>query len=338
MSWPQEVPEAGRTGAYPEEQNTMVSLLPVDTPSVWMPGDFPHESAWSFDLDDAARDALVAHGRGGDPAALREQLAAEADRWTGLLTSGPGFVRLRRFPIEAMSTEENERAYLGLASLLGMPVGQDRNDNLITHIRDERLPPGPGVRKYQTSQSQDFHSDASDVVGLLCLRPSQSGGRSMIVSAHGVYNEMLRRSPRLVAVMYQPMPWSRHTEQRPGEAAYFELAPIAEVDGVPRISMIAWYIRQSQLHPAAPRLTADQLAAIDLAEEVTNDPARRITMEFRTGDVQFLNNTKVLHAREAYVDHSSLDLRRHLLRAWLTLKVPVADEVLRGRATREPPA
>ncbi|WP_244928735.1 TauD/TfdA family dioxygenase [Nocardioides sp. W7] len=298
---------------------------------MWRPEDFADDSTWSFDLDDDARQALVEHGRGAEVGILGERIADQSRRWSDLLTSGPGFVRLRGFPVEVLDADEIERAYLGLASLLGTPVGQDRNDNLITHIRDERKPPGPAVRKYQTTQSQDFHSDASDVVGLLCLRPSRSGGRSMIVSAHAVYNEMLRRAPDLVAVMYETMPWSRHTEQRPGEPAYFELAPITEVDGMPRISMIGWYIRQSQHHPTAPRLTADQRAAIDLAEEVTNSPDLRITMEFRPGDIQLLNNTTVLHARESYVDDLAPELRRHLLRAWVRLEKPVANEVLRGR-------
>ena len=41
----------------------------------------------------------------------------------------------------------------------------------------------------------------------------------------------------------------------------------------PRIFYIGWYIRDAQRHPTVPRLTGDQLAAMDLVETVANDPA-----------------------------------------------------------------
>ncbi|KAF0845261.1 TfdA family taurine catabolism dioxygenase TauD [Nocardia caishijiensis] len=302
---------------------------PIISPSAWTPAQFSDSRAWSFTLTSAQQRALVDCGRGANHSVLRRDLGAPAEKWSHILNSGPGFVRLRGFPTGVLTAPEIERAYLALGTLLGVPVGQDREGNLITHIRDERRA-GPGIRRYQTSLSQDFHSDASDLVGLLCLRPAAKGGRSKIVSAHALYNEMLSRAPHLVEVMYRPMPWSRHAEPRPGEISHFELAPFTTIDGMPRISFIAWFIRQSQHHPGAPRLTADQLAALDLAEEIANDPSRQITMEFRVGDVQLLNNTTVLHAREAYTDHDDPALRRHLLRLWLTVEASRADDVLRG--------
>ncbi len=40
-------------------------------------------------------------------------------------------------------------------------------------------------------------------------------------------------------------------------------------------------------------------------------------MEFEPGDVQLLNNAKILHAREGYQDYDEPERRRHLLRLWL---------------------
>jgi alpha-ketoglutarate-dependent taurine dioxygenase len=40
-------------------------------------------------------------------------------------------------------------------------------------------------------------------------------------------------------------------------------------------------------------------------------------MDFEPGDIQFLNNGRILHAREAYDDWEDPDKRRHLLRLWL---------------------
>jgi len=310
---------------------------PVSTasPSVWKRRDFPDESSWSFNLSAADQVALVAYAHGGDSEDLADHFKAAAQRWGAILTHGPGFVRLRRFPTDVLNHEQIERAYLGLGHLLGEPVGQDRHANVITHICDERQPPAPGVRKYRTNLRQDFHSDGSDVVGLLCLHPAKIGGESKIVSAHAVYNSVLRRAPHLLDVMYQPMPWDRNDEQSAGEPPFFELQPITDIDGAPRLFFIAWYIRDSQRHPAAPRLTSDQLAALDLVESIANDPEFHIEMRFDPGDIQLLNNTTVLHAREAYVDDDDPANRRHLLRLWLRTAMPTTHELLRGGVPRQ---
>jgi hypothetical protein len=42
-------------------------------------------------------------------------------------------------------------------------------------------------------------------------------------------------------------------------------------------------------------------------------------MSFEEGDIQLLNNHTTMHARDAYIDHSELDNKRHLLRMWLSL-------------------
>lgn len=313
----------------------MRAAVPADAPSVWTRADFPDETLWSFDLSDADRDALVAYGNGGELSTLADHFGADAHRWSDLLTAGPGFVRLRRFPIDGLTDEQIERAYLGLGRLLGEPVGQDRDASILTHIRDERLPAAPGVRKYRTNLRQDFHSDGSDLVGLLCLHPARSGGESKIVSAHAVYNEMLRRAPEIVDVMYRPMPWDRNDEQSAGEAPFFELPPITDIDGIPRVFFIAWYIRDSQRHPDAPRLAENQRAALDLVESIANDPAIHIEMTFEPGDVQLLNNTTVLHSREAYTDDDDLSRRRHLLRLWLRTDTATTQELLRGGVPKQ---
>jgi alpha-ketoglutarate-dependent taurine dioxygenase len=41
-------------------------------------------------------------------------------------------------------------------------------------------------------------------------------------------------------------------------------------------------------------------------------------MDFEPGDIQFLNNSTILHARTAYEDFEEPERKRHLLRLWLT--------------------
>ena len=90
-----------------------------------------------------------------------------------------------------------------------------------------------------------------------------------------------------------------------------------DINGTPRIFYIGWYIRDAQRHPDVPRLTDAQREAMDMIETIANDPAFYVEMDFQPGDIQLLNNAKILHSREAYEDHDDRDERRHLLRLWL---------------------
>ncbi|WP_190242451.1 TauD/TfdA family dioxygenase [Rhodococcus ruber] len=302
------------------------SRQPVDARSVWLPNDFPTDRTWSYELTDTQVDCLVEYGRGAPIDELRSAFENQSTLWPSILGDGPGFLRIRGFPVQTHPAEQTARSYLGMASIFGSPVAQDRAGNLITDIRDERSAAVTG-RRYQTNLAQDFHTDAADLVGLLCLRSAKTGGESRIVSAHTVYNEMLRTAPELLEVLYTPMPWSRNNETQ-GAAPFFELAPITDVCSVPRIFLIPWYIWQSQQHGTAPRLTGDQVAALTLVTEIAARPELHIEMTFEPGDLQLLNNTTVLHSRAAYADHDDPARRRHLLRLWLSIgTTPDANSV-----------
>jgi hypothetical protein len=173
------------------------------------------------------------------------------------------------------------------------------------------------VRISHTNEGQDFHTDQVDIVGLLCLRPAKAGGQSRLVDAHVVFNEMLASRPDLVEVLYQRFWWDCNDEQLPGEAPSYPLSVLSNVDGTPRFFYTGWYIRDAQRHPETPRLTDAQSEAIDLLEETANKPDLRINMDFERGDVQLLNDARILHAREAYEDYDDPVLRRHLLRLYL---------------------
>lgn len=96
-------------------------------------------------------------------------------------------------------------------------------------------------------------------------------------------------------------------------------------------TFVGWYIRDAQRHQQAPRLTAQQAEALELLEGIANDPSFYLQMEFRPGDIQLLNNAKILHAREAYTDYEDPAERRHLLRLWLTAHAFASvEDTLRG--------
>lgn len=315
---------------------------PQQSPAVWRSGELRPDE-WTVTLTDAQRAAIVQATRAAAAAGVtaasvdRESfplpsLAPDLAAWSDALSSGRGFVLLRRFPIDLLDEAGTELAYVGLGSHLGTPVSQNAAGEKLTHIRDERLAEsGPHVRLYRTRQRQDFHTDGADVIGLLCLHPARTGGESRIVSSLAVYNEILRRRPDLLEVLYEPFYWDRQGGDDAVGSRWFTLAPCNDLPDGPRVFYIGWYIRDAQRHDDVPRLTAPQLEAMALLESIANDPTFHLAMDFVPGDVQLLNNARILHAREAYEDGGDPLERRHLLRLWLAAHRFASVEVgLRG--------
>lgn len=322
---------------------------PVAGPSVWRAADMADRAAWTIELRGDAQDEIVAAAERAERAGLTVAgltmerftlpgLTGTLDECVHQLHAGRGFVLLRGFPTDRLSSSAVELGYAGLGLHFGTPVGQDAAGTLLGHVRDERIPrTGPGVRLYRTRERQDFHTDGADVIGLLCLHGARSGGESRIVSSHEIYNEMLARRPDLVDVLYEPMSWDRNDEQPEGEPPFFPLSVFTDIDGTPRVFYIGWYIRDAQRHAGAPRLTSAQLEAMELLETIANDPEFYVEMDFRPGDVQLLNNAKILHSREAYEDPEDPSRRRHLLRLWLAARAFASvEDGLRGGIRRVP--
>ncbi len=317
---------------------------PVHSPAVWRAADVTDPDEWSFTFSDDERDEIieatnraVLHERSAT-SLTRDQfelpgLASRIDVWAEQLNEGRGFLLLRRFPVESLSAGAVEIAYVGLGLQLGTPVSQDAQGSLLGHVRDEGISrTGPAVRIYRTNARQDFHTDGADLVGLLCLQRAKSGGESKIASSLAVYNELLDRRPELIDLLYQPLYWDRNNEQSEGEEPFYPLPALTDINGTPRVFYIGWYIRDAQRHPDAPRLTPAQLEAMQLLESIANDPRFYVEMDFQPGDIQLLNNARILHSREAYEDHDEPERRRHLLRLWLVAHqfASVEDTLRRG--------
>ena len=297
--------------------------------SMWKNSDVSSDRSWEISLSaeqtteiiSVARDAIAS-------GATLETLSIDSfplaswdvviDKVNTDLSSGRGFVLLHGFPVDELSEEETQIAYYGLGMHLGIPVRQNSNSELLSHIRDDRMEQtGQIKRLYRTRERQDFHTDAADIIGLLCLHKAKSGGESKIVSSTMLYAEMMRRRPDLVDELRVPMHWDKQDEHKEGEQPWFTLPPIFDLNGEARIFYVGWYIRNAERWPEVPRLTPKQLEAMELLESIANDPEVHVDMAFEPGDIQFLNNGRILHAREAYEDWEDPAQRRHLLRMWL---------------------
>lgn len=173
----------------------------------------------------------------------------------------------------------------------------------------------PNVRVYQTRERQTFHTDSSDVVGLLCLRTAASGGHSSLVSSATVFNEMLATRPDLAHRLLLPMAKDRRGEIPSGCLPYFNIPVFHWYEGHLSAIYQRQYIDSAQRFPTAKRLTKEDVEALDLFDSLCDDERLNFTMVLAPGDLQFCNNHALLHDRTAFVDHP--DDKRHLLRVWV---------------------
>jgi hypothetical protein len=232
---------------------------------------------------------------------------------------GRGFVMLRGLPVDRWTPAESALAYWGIGCHFGDPVSQNAQGHLLGHVRDVGKDPGdPVTRIYQTAYLQPYHTDSSDIVGLLCLQKSKSGGASRIVSSTAIYHEMERRHPDLLAVLEQPFIIDRKNEVPEGMGPHYAIPLFYRHGGVRTVFYVRDFIEAALRFDEVPELTAAHTDALDAVDAIAADPAFHLEMAFEPGDIQFLHNHQILHARTTYEDFPEPERRRHLLRLWLS--------------------
>jgi hypothetical protein len=209
-------------------------------------------------------------------------------------------------------------AFFGLGTHLGRARSQNGKGHVLGHVQDLGLDVhDPNVRIYQTNERQTYHTDSCDIVGLLCLKTAQSGGLSALVSSTTIFNEMRRRRPDLLKLLFQPVATDRRGEVPEGQKPYFQIPTFSWHKGFLTAIYQRQYIDSAQRFADAPRLTPAHVEALDLFDALANDPKLHMFMEFKPGDVQLVHNHTMLHDRTGFVDWPEPERRRHLLRLWL---------------------
>jgi hypothetical protein len=245
-------------------------------------------------------------------------LAPRLQRILDEVLNGRGFVLIKGLPVERWTRREAAVAFLIIGAQLGNLRMQNAEGHLLGHVRDlGRSSDDPNTRIYQTRERQTHHTDSCDVVGLLCLQTAKSGGLSNLVSATTIFNEMRRRRPDLLKVLLEPIETDRRGEVPAGSKPYFTIPVFNYHHGLVSAIYQRQYIESARRFPEVPPLTALQLEALDLLDELANDPQLNLTMELQPGDIQFVHNHTILHDRTAFEDHPEPERKRHLLRLWL---------------------
>ena len=330
---------------------------PLTGPDAWHGRGIAASRRWIRDIDAAmaARLAAAVAALRGKPwqevargdidvpglDALLQDIAAE-------LEQGCGIVKLRGLPVDRLGEDDLRRLLFGIGARLGMPRFQNRSGELMRAIRDEGAHVGrtygqiesagagkPFLSSYArtlTNGALRFHTDRTDVVGLLCVRQARAGGTSRLVSTPALHNAMLERRPDLLEELFGDYWRSRFGEEGETRDSVYRLPVFGLRDGHFTSHFSLTFIEAAQLVDGVPRLTPRQQEAIDMLLALADEFCFEMVLE--PGDLQLINSHVTYHGRTPFEDDAASGRDRLLLRIWLSMPgnrpLPEGHEVLWG--------
>lgn len=229
------------------------------------------------------------------------------------LENGRGFILLRGLPADRYSEQDLAILYYGIGLHLGRPVAQNTREERLGIVAAVADPKNKKSRVYETNSYLPYHSDLSDVVGLLSVRKAKVGGLSSIVSVAGIYNQILTKYPEYLGLFYKPFYFHHMGEELPTPSPIFSYHA-----GKLTCRYMRQYIELGHELRGVP-LSRVETEALDIFDSVLDDPTMRLDMMMEPGDIQFVNNYSVLHSRTGFEDYDKPEKNRKLLRLWLKM-------------------
>ena len=201
---------------------------------------------------------------------------------------------------------------------MGSLVPQNRKGDLLGHIRDLGKR-GPHERAYATNEDLGFHTDSTDFVGLMCLRPALHGGESFVASSGLLYNVVVAEHPEYLPILGKSFPTDWRSEEPPGSPGWYSEPLYSYFGGALSATVRTGRAMSAMRFPEVPRLTADEVSCFMYFDSLPKRPGVALGMQLQTGDLQFINNFVTVHTRTAFVDDAEDPARqRHLLRLWIS--------------------
>ncbi len=301
-------------------------------PQAWRADTIDAPASWYHPLSEqslAALDQIVREWRTASrpvtdleaPDDLRAACAGDIAPVQAALESGRGFAVVT-VPPGRDSPQGLPAVYWLVGQFLGRPFAQNVQGTLLYDVRDTGQDVRAGARFSVTNYESSFHTDNAfgdevlDYVGLLCLNPAKSGGRSQIVSGYTVAGELRSRHPDAWEVLRRPFHVDRRGGLRPGEEPTARFPVFADGATGLLLRYLRFWIEAGHEKVGLP-LTAEQVNALDALDRVAGDPRLRVEFTLRPGEMLFINNRWILHNRTAFEDYAEPERRRHYVRLWL---------------------
>jgi len=240
---------------------------------------------------------------------------------------GLGLVILRGMPVDAYSVDDLRKIYWGVGIHFGELISQsragDRMGDVIAHPNS--------TRGYTSPKELGFHTDPIEILSLLCVQRSKTGGENVFMSSLAIREVVERERPDLMPVLLRGFRSWRLNEQAPGAEPVtpYRVPVFGEKEGLKSCWMFIHAAEGVALALGEP-LSDLEREAIAFVLEVCDRPEMGLLIQLERGEAVFMNNFEVLHSRQSFIQWEDPAKARHLLRLWCQSEPsrPLPDEML----------
>ena len=307
-------------------------MQPITGPAVWDRKEIETDDSWLFNLSSQVKQELheavkklsttdINFSKLTQEDFLLPSFANTAAAMREVLSYGRGLAKLSGFDVANYEVDEVKLAYFGISLHLGIPVSQSHRGDYIGEVIDKQDP--VDRRPYHHGGEFIMHRDpTADVVGLMSIRKGKSGGLSRVMSAATVHNVLLAEKPELMDTLYKGYPYMRTTPDR-GDTELYTPYRIPVFKFADKGEFMALYIPGfSEFYQERDGISDDHIevtAQTAIKDVLWYRPELYLETMLQPGDMQFVNNRFLMHARTDYEDWKEAAKYRLLLRIWLQL-------------------
>jgi len=187
---------------------------------------------------------------------------------------------------------------------------------------------GLGERTIRYSDSRSggsFHTDGvpvpgplPDLLGLLCVRQSLTGGELVYIESARVLGLAIRRMPELVRILSVPFCFDQRRKDDQRAVVLRKIIETSECPGVPqRLVYLRDYVESGHAIDGIRPLAQSEIEAMNVLDTVMNDERLHIEGRLSPGQVAVSDNSRYLHGRHSFTDASGPDRGRLMMRCWI---------------------
>ncbi|RYP57029.1 hypothetical protein DL769_009745 [Monosporascus sp. CRB-8-3] len=305
----------------------------IDSPLAWTGAEVEtKESEWKLDLrveEIAAIDAALAKFEANYddlselssstfelPAAFSQRLRKLSDH----IYKGVGFQIIHGLDPSKYTRKQSLIVYGGVSSHVCPQRGfvDVKAKGVISHVVDVQAGgSGPATTAPAFANVPlSFHTDNCEVMAFFYMELASSGGETILSSLWQTYNELAANRPDVLHTLAKPWIFDSFKSYDLQPPRHVQPLQKLDSDKVPilfrfsRYGILGW---QRKRNPDLPAPTEAQIEAADAIQFIAMKNAFK--MPAKKGDLLFVNDMALVHAREGF-DDSGNSMKRHLIKMY----------------------
>ncbi|KAG8157999.1 hypothetical protein KVR01_012271 [Diaporthe batatas] len=242
-------------------------------------------------------------------------LGKKLNDFAHVVHAGTGFVVLAGLDPRKYTVEDNALLFLGVSSYIGEERGmQDNAGSMMVHVQDLRKNSRQGASLKSSNKATAFHAEFyCDILAFYVQEEPAEGGMMKLASSWQVYNNLCQAQPEVVEKLMLP-DWKFESRGELFPACTRPLLFLEDRKAILNYSrrpLLGAHTRKTG--DMMGNLTPDQALALMAVQDVATQAC--VCVPPTRGNMMFINNLGLLHAREKFRDDS--EHARHIARLWL---------------------